>query len=77
MLLCPRFIVLIIELADCHQPQAETNHYQELIPGVTEDPYHVTVDVISAIKNVCYCMAGNISRELLLMNFWSVTKSQL
>ena len=62
MLLCPRFIVLIIEHATCHQPQADTNHYQVLIPGVgssnesqpnREDPYHVTADEISAIRNVC------------------------
>ena len=53
---------MIIEHADCHQPQADTNHYQELIPGVTsngsseaaqpngEDPYHVSADEISAIE---------------------------
>lgn len=67
-MLCPRFIVLIIEHAGCHQTQADTNHYQELFSGVTsngsseaaqpnrEDPYHVTTDVISAIRSVC-CIA--------------------
>ena len=67
-MLCPRFIALIIEHATCHRTQADTNHYQVLIPGVTsngsseatppnrENPYHVTGDEISAIRNVCYCM---------------------
>ena len=57
---------MIIERADCHQPQADTNHYQQvLVAGVTsngsseaaqpnrEDPYRVTTDEISAIRNVC------------------------
>ena len=72
-MLCLRFIVLIIEHATCHQPQADTNHYQELIAGVTsnessgaippnrEDPYHMTTDEISAIRNVCCTACHHIS----------------
>ena len=53
----------MIEHATCHQPQAATNYYQQLIVGVgssngsqpnREDPYHVTTDEIAAIRNVCY-----------------------
>ena len=85
MLLCPRFIVLIIEHADCHKTQANNNNYEELalahaisvntdeavitvIPSpplapITiddssepnmENPYHVTADEISTIRNVWY-----------------------
>ena len=73
MLLCPRFIVLLIGRATCHQPQADTNDYQELVAGVTsngsseaappnrEDPYHVTADEISAIRNVCCTACHHIS----------------
>ena len=50
--------------ASCHQQQPETNDY-ELAAAVTfnrsseaasrnvEDPYHVTTDEVSAIRNVC------------------------
>ena len=75
---------MIIELAGCHQTQADNNKYEELalvrtVPVATdgavttgiptppltpittydssepnlENPYHVTADEISAIRNVC------------------------
>ena len=40
---------MIIEFAGCHQTQANINNYEELTLART-----ITVDVISAIRNVCY-----------------------
>lgn len=93
MLLCPRFIILILEHADCHQLQANNNNHEEfalvrvtpittatigitsslltpittdgsseVTPPMRENPYSVTADTI---RNVCYCVAENISRELI------------
>ena len=72
MLLCPRFIVLIIEHADCHNAQANNNKSlsstgttDESSEPNLENPYHVTADEISAIRNVHVCYI--ISCTLLLM----------
>ena len=78
---------MIIELAGCHQPEANNNNYEELslvhtVPVTTdkavttgiplpltpitnddssepnlENPYHVTADEISAIRNVWYTIS--------------------
>ena len=78
-MLYPRFIVLIIEHATCHKPQAETNDYQELIivseaaSSNREDPYHMTADVIFAIRKVWYIISCIVWPHYLLIDDEIVT----
>ena len=48
MLLCPGLIVLIIELAGCHQPQANNNNYEEFALVCATPITTATIDISEA-----------------------------